>query len=137
MPNVHHLTITINRPPAEVYDFAADARNLPQWAAGLARSTVEQIGDHWVVDAPFGKARIKFADRNPLGVLDHDVTVVDAASGSGVTVHNPMRVLPHGEGSEFVFTLFRQPNMTDEQFAADKAAVEKDLQTLKTLLEGT
>jgi hypothetical protein len=135
MQNVHHLTITINRPPAEVYNFAADARNLPQWAAGLARSSVEQEGDHWIADAPFGTARIKFADRNSLGVLDHDVTLDDPASGGSVTVHNPMRVLPHGEGSEFVFTLFCQPDMTDEQFAADKAAVEQDLQTLKQLLE--
>ena len=135
MPNVHHLTVTINRPPAEVYDFVADPRNLPQWAAGLARSSVEQVGDYWVADAPFGKVRIKFAERNALGVLDHDVTFDDAATGQTVTVHNPMRVLPHGAGSEFVFTLFRQPNMTDEQFAADKAAVEQDLRTLKTLLE--
>jgi uncharacterized protein YndB with AHSA1/START domain len=133
--NVHHLTITINRPPAEVYDFAADPRNLPQWAAGLARSTVEQEGDHWIADAPFGKVRIKFAARNQLGVLDHDVTFNDAATGQAVTVHNPMRVLPHGAGSEFVFTLFRQPDMSDEQFAADRAAVEQDLQTLKRLLE--
>lgn len=54
---------------------------------------------------------------------------------SGVVVHNPMRVLPNGEGSEFVFSLFRQPGMTDEQFSADRIAVEKDLQRLKELLE--
>jgi carbon monoxide dehydrogenase subunit G len=137
MPNVQHLTITVNRPPAEVYDFAADARNLPKWAAGLASSSVEQDGNHWIADAPFGKVRIKFAERNTLGVLDHDVTFNDAATGQAVTVHNPMRVLPHGDGSEFVFTLFRRPTMTDEQFAADKAAIEQDLQTLKTLLENT
>jgi ketosteroid isomerase-like protein len=62
--------------------------------------------------------------------MDHDVTLE-----SGVTVHNPMRVVPHGDGSEFVFTLFRRPEMTDPQFAADRTAVEKDLQTLKGLLE--
>ena len=53
----------------------------------------------------------------------------------GVTVHNPMRVVAHREGSEFVFTLIRQPGMSDEQFAKDKAAVENDLKTLKDLLE--
>jgi hypothetical protein len=34
-----------------------------------------------------------------------------------------MRVVPNGEGSELVFTLIRQPGMSDTQFAEDKAAV--------------
>ncbi len=129
---VQHVSVSIARSPAEVYEFAADARNLPRWAAGLARSEVRQDGDGWVADAPFGMVRVKFAPRNALGVMDHDVTLE-----SGVTVHNPMRVVAHGDGSEFIFTLIRQPGVTDEQFAQDKAAVEKDLRTLKGVLEGT
>jgi hypothetical protein len=62
--------------------------------------------------------------------MDHDVTLE-----SGVTIHNPMRVVPNGEGSEFVFTLIRQPGMSEEQFARDEAAVETDLRALKDLLE--
>jgi hypothetical protein len=46
-----------------------------------------------------------------------------------------MRVVPNGKGSEFVFTLIRQPGMSDEHFAKDKAAIEHDLNTLKDLLE--
>ena len=130
MHDVQHVSITIARRPAEVYEFASNPRNLPRWAAGLARSEVTRDGDDWVADAPFGKVRVRFAPPNSLGVMDHDVTLE-----SGVTVHNPMRVLPNGEGSEFVFTLIRRPGMSDEQFAQDKAAVEKDLKTLKHLLE--
>ena len=77
-----------------------------------------------------GKVRVKFAERNSFGVMDHDVTLE-----SGVSVHNVMRVIPNGEGSEFVFTLIRQPGTPDEQFAKDKATVENDLKTLKDLLE--
>ena len=62
--------------------------------------------------------------------MDHDVKME-----SGDTVHNPMRVVPNGEGSEFVFTLIRRPGITDDEFAKDKAAVENDLRTLKELLE--
>jgi hypothetical protein len=131
MHDVLHLSIYIDRPPAEVYAFASDPGNLPRWAAGLARSQVEREGDEWIADAPFGKIRMKFAERNPFGVMDHDVTLE-----SGVTVHNPMRVLPNGAGSEFLFTLIRQPGMSDEQFAEDKAAIETDLKALKNLLEG-
>ena len=130
MYEVRHISTYIGRPPADVYDFAADARQLPRWAAGLARSEVQRDGDHWIVDAPFGRARVRFVERNALGVLDHDVELP-----SGATVHNPMRVIPNGQGSEFVFTLVRQPGMTDQQFADDAAAVEADLRTLKELLE--
>ena len=34
-----------------------------------------------------------------------------------------------------MFTLLRTPGMADEAFAADAAAVERDLITLKALLE--
>ena len=130
MHEVKHVTISIARPPAEVYAFASDPRNLPRWAAGLARSAVRPEGDQWIAEAPFGTVRVRFAPHNPFGVMDHDVTLE-----SGVTVHNPMRVLPNGEGSEFVFTLIRQPGVSDRQFADDQAAVENDLRTLKALLE--
>ena len=132
MRDVHHISVYIARRPAEVYEFASDPRNLPRWAAGLARSEVRREGAEWVADAPFGKVRVRFAERNSFGVMDHDVTL-----GTGVTIHNPMRVVPNGDGSEFVFTLIRQPGMSDGQFAEDKAAVEKDLTTLKGLLERT
>ena len=130
MHDVQHISVYIARRPAEVYEFASDPRNLPPWAAGLARSEVRRDGDAWVVDAAFGRARVRFVERNSFGVMDHDVTLE-----SGVTVHNPMRVVPNGEGSEFVFTLIRQAGMSDTQFAEDKAAVQNDLKTLKALLE--
>jgi len=128
--DVHHISISIARPPAEVFEFASDPRNLPRWAAGLARSEVKRDGDEWVADAPFGKIRVRFVERSPFGVLDHDVKLE-----SGVSIHNPMRVVPNGDGSEFVFTLIRQPGMSDGQFAKDKAAVEHDLKTLRDVLE--
>ena len=132
MQDVQNVSVSIRREPGDVYEFASDPRNLPRWAAGLVGSEVRQEGDDWVADAPFGKVRIKFVPKNPYGVLDHDVRLE-----SGVTIHNPMRVVPNGEGSEFIFTVIRQPGLSDETFAADKAAVERDLQTLKALLERT
>jgi hypothetical protein len=131
LDDVQHISVYIDRPPSEVYGFASDPRNLPRWAAGLARSEIRKEGDEWLADAPFGQVRVRFAEPNRFGVMDHDVTLEP-----GVTIHNPMRVVPHGRGSEFMFTLIRRPGMSDEQFAADKAAVEKDLKTLKDLLEG-
>ena len=130
MDHVRHLSIFIDCPPSKVYAFASDPRNLPLWAAGLAKSEIRQAGDAWIVDAPFGTAKVRFSNCEACYVMDHDVELE-----SGVVVHNPMRVVPFENGSEFMFTLFRQPGMSDEAFDHDAAAVKTDLATLKSILE--
>ena len=125
---VVHVSVSIDRPPQEVYRFVSTMENLPRWASGLS-STIREVDGEWVADSPMGKVRVRFAKQNDLGVLDHDVTLE-----SGETVHNPMRVVPNGTGSEVTFTLMRRPGVSDEEFARDRGAVEKDLRTLETLL---
>jgi len=112
-----------------VYEYASDPANLPEWASGLG-SSVEQIDGQWFVESPDGRLIVAFTERNGYGILDHDVTLP-----SGETVHNPMRVIPDGDGCEVVFTLRRQPGMTEEEFSRDASLVLADLRALKRLLE--
>jgi hypothetical protein len=125
-----HIDIAINRPATVVYDFAADPRNLPRWAAGLAGTTVDHDGEQWFTDSPMGRVSFRFAPRNEFGVLDHDVTLPD-----GQTVSNPLRVIGDGDGCEVVFTLRQRPGMSEEELERDAEAVARDLATLKSLLE--
>jgi hypothetical protein len=76
-----------------------------------------------------GQVRVRFVERNTLGVLDHDVTLP-----SGTVVANPLRVVPHPEGSEVIFTV-RQIELTDEEFERDVALVAADLDRLAALVE--
>ncbi len=124
-----HIAVSINRPADEVYAFASNPKNLPKWATGLG-GAIRKEGGEWVADSPMGKLKIRFAESNPFGILDH-VVVLE----SGAAFRNPMRVLSNGRRSEIVFTLFRQPGMTDEKFEEDAKWVEKDLGILKELLE--
>jgi hypothetical protein len=133
-----HLDVTIARPAGEVYDYVRKPENLPAWAAGLGGS-VRQVAGQWVAESPMGRVVVAFAPRNEFGVLDHDVTLP-----SGQTVRNPMRVIAvesiagRGPGTAFslvVFTLRRQPGMSDADFASDAAAVSADLARLKEILE--
>lgn len=126
---VRHVSVSVNRPPEVVYGFAAKIENLPKWAAGLCK-TIRNVNDEWIADGPAGKVKVRFAERNAFGVLDHDVVLE-----SGVTIHNPIRVVPNGAGSEVMFTLLHQPGVSAEDFAEDAKAVERDLRTLKALVE--
>lgn len=124
-----HISEHIDRPSVEVYRVASDPARLPEWAAGLGGS-VERVDGRWVLDSPGGRVVVEFAPPNAYGVLDHTVVLP-----TGETVCNPMRVIPDGDGCEVVFTLRRQPSMTDDELARDAAAVAADLATLKTLME--
>lgn len=124
-----HISISINRSSSDVYAYSSDPRNVPEWAAGLASGLTQQ-GDHWIAQAPFGKVKVTFTETNQFGILDHTVELPD-----GQKVYNALRVLANNEGSEVVFTLYRLPGVTDEQYEADAAAIRKDLQQLKKNLE--
>jgi hypothetical protein len=121
------LSVSIGCAPSQVYDFVSDARNLPRWSFF---QSVTRAGDQWVVGTPDDPVRLRFVEPNQLGVLDHYVRL-----GSGVEIHVPMRVISNGEGSEVLFTLFQTPDMSDQEFAEDAKQVQRDLATLKTVLE--
>jgi hypothetical protein len=56
-------------------------------------------------------------------------------AGAGVEVLAPSRVVPRGDGSEFVFTQFQGVGMSDEAFASSVETLQRELIVLKALLE--
>jgi Polyketide cyclase / dehydrase and lipid transport. len=123
-----HISVSIDAKPSDVYDFASNPANLPQWATGLSKSEMKKVGEDWIAESPMGKVKVKFAPVNSFGILDHDVTLPD-----GNTVHNPLRVLKNGTGSEVIFTLYHQLGVGQQYYEADAKIVHKDLQTLKEI----
>ena len=128
MQDARTVSVSIDRSPAEVYDYATDPRHLPDWSFF---ESVAPAGDDWVAAVPGGaEVRLRFVPRNELGVLDHTVEL-----GPGDLVSMTMRVVANEAGSEVLFTAFRRPGATDADFDADVAAVATDLATLKRRLE--
>ena len=125
-----HVSTTIHRTPDAVVAIAGDPAALPRWAGGLADG-IRQVEGRWVADSPMGEVEVAFIGPIELGILDHDVTLPD-----GEIVHNPLRVLRNGDGSEVVFTVYQRPGMSDADVEADVAAVAADLERLRQLLEG-
>jgi hypothetical protein len=124
-----HVSISISRSADKVYDFVSNPQNLPLWAGGLSGS-IKNVNGEWVAESPMGTVKIRFADKNSFGILDHDVTIA-----SGETFNNPMRVISNRDGSELIFTLYQRTGMSDGDFEKDEQQIKTDLARLKTLIE--
>ena len=123
------LSLSINCTPDRLYEFVSHPENLPEWAKAFCRSVRKSNGE-WIVETPRGPVKIRFVKKNECGVLDHYIR-----PSPGVEIFVPMRVIPNGNGSEVLFTLFRQAGMTDENFAEDIRWVDSDLKNLKMAME--
>lgn len=123
-----NLSVSIARDLDEAYAFLSLPENFPKWASGLG--ALRRLGEDWLVDTPEGPMKVRFSERNALGVLDHWVF-----PGPDQVIYIPMRVIRNGTGCELVFTLFRLPEMTQEKFDADAEWVMRDLQAAKRYLE--
>jgi hypothetical protein len=123
------LSVNIACTPGAVYEFVVNPENLPQWAGGLCQS-VARMATGWEIQTPQGTMKIRFAEKNSFGVLDHYVT-----PAQGGEIYAPMRVLPNGSGSTLLFTLFQLPGMSDDDFARDAQLVEQDLLALQKRLQ--
>jgi uncharacterized protein YndB with AHSA1/START domain len=123
------VSISIKRRPEEVYEYLVDPANFPKWSIFIKE--IKKEGSEWIATTPERTVRIRFTPRNEFRVLDHYVTV-----SPQLQVYVPMRVLADPENaSEVIFTVFRSPGMTDEQYKDDIGMVLTDLAGLKRVLE--
>jgi len=129
MNEIRRLSVSIDRPAAEAYEFLAVPENFPKWACGLGTS-LKPAGMDYFVDTPEGLAQVQFSDRNRFGILDHRVTLP-----GGRSIYVPLRVVSSGNGCALTLTLFRRPEASDAEFEADAQWVMRDLQAAKRLLE--
>jgi hypothetical protein len=106
------LSVSIERPADEAYAFLSKPANLRRWAG-------------WLAEAP----EVRLTEPNRFGVLDHAATL---AAGP---VYVPLRVVAKQGGCELVLTLFRRPEASEAQYAADAERVMRDLVAAKRLLE--
>jgi hypothetical protein len=122
-------SITIHARPEQVRDFLANPRNLPRWAVGFAKG-IRQEGDRWIVATGAGEMGLRIATDAHSGVVDFHLS-----PAPGVEALAASRVVPSGDGVEYLFTQFQAPDMPDEVFAKNVQAVTHELTVLKALME--
>jgi hypothetical protein len=122
-------TISIDAPPAKVFDFLKEPENLPRWAVGFAKS-VRKDGEKWYVTTGQGEIAVAIDADKRTGVVDFRMRPVPE-----VEVVAASRVIARGNGSEYTFTQFQVPGMPDEVFAQSIKALEHELAVLKAMVE--
>jgi hypothetical protein len=133
----HHSTlrsdtrsVSIKAPADLVFEFVADPENLPRWAVGFCRSIRPGTNGEWVVSTSQGDISVRYVADPALGVVDFHMF-----PAPGVEAIAFSRVLPSGDGAEYVFTQLQPIGMPDEAFEGQVRALIEELQLLKGLLQ--
>jgi hypothetical protein len=124
------ITCSIKRDARSLYEAFWQPESFPEWASGLSNAALEKTENGWKGNGSEGSITVIFSGHNEFGVMDHWVDV-----GNGNILYIPLRIIPNGDGSEVMLTLFQYPGMTDAKFAEDQEWVKRDLEALKKLAE--
>lgn len=123
------INVSIDRDPGSVFEFVSQPESLPQWARMFCK-LLEPSGGDWYVHTPDGRVRIRFDEDVTSGIMDHFIR-----PDNGIEFMVPMRVVPNNAGSEIIFTLFRDPDISNEKFALTIDWVRRDLNMLNEILK--
>jgi uncharacterized protein YndB with AHSA1/START domain len=123
-------SIGINRAPSTVFDYLSNPSNWPQWAIVNVKSVAGAGASEWRdMMTPHGPAKLRIRAEARYGILDHDWHDPQASW----TV--PARVVPNGDGAEFMMTFFQPPAFSDSFFDEQIKLVDIELAKLKQILE--
>ncbi len=122
-------SISINARPSDVLAFVGNGENLPRWAIGFAKSVRPAQGG-WIVTTGQGDVPTSIAVNEVTGTVDFRMKPT-----GGVEATAYARVVPNGDGSEFLFTQMQQPDVPDQLFEQSVAAVGHELVALMALVE--
>ncbi|MEV6643641.1 SRPBCC family protein [Amycolatopsis sp. NPDC051371] len=121
-------TISVAAAPARVFDYLSDARHIPEWAPGFARTVEHDHDDVWRVQADAGpqKMAVKAAK-------DHGV--VDFVSADAPNLGLFARVVPNLTGAELIFSLFFPEGTEPAAVDAQMAVVDQELEAVRERVE--
>lgn len=122
-------SVDIEAAPGKVHAFLSDPMNWPQYAVVNLRSVTPGRDGWFNAVTKFGQGEIKVIPVKEFGILDH--VWKDPQASWRVFA----RVVPNGEGSTVMMTLFQPPVMTDAQFDQAMREMDVEMNKLKEIME--
>lgn len=120
-------SVTIPASQEVAFAFLADPENLPRWAVGFAHA-IRRNGETWLVTTGQGEVPLHYEIDPRRGVIDYHLLPVP-----GVEAVAYSRLIPNGDGVEYVFTQFQAPGMPDEVFEGQVRALADELAILPAI----
>ncbi len=121
-------TISLSASPARVFDYLSDARHIPEWAPGFARTVEHDHDDVWRVRADAGSQKMAVK-----AAKDHGV--VDFVSADAPHLGLFTRVVPNLTGAELIFSLFFPEGTESAVVDAQMAVVHQELEAVRERVE--
>lgn len=124
--------VTIQRPFSAVTAVLADPLRYSDWAVEYFTAPVRQIDtDTYTVVTTPGERRFRVDADVASGKFDLYLAELDQPFSYPL----PIRVLANGDGVDVLFTLTREPWLSDDEWAHSLELLEAELLALKRLLE--
>jgi hypothetical protein len=123
------VTAVLDADRETVFDYLSDIERLPEWATEFARVLRREGEDYKVVN---GLGEFYFAIQ-----ADRETGVIDMFAGPSkqqMAVF-PTRAVPLPDGrTAYSFTMFQQPDMSDELFDAQHASLQREFTNIERAL---
>jgi hypothetical protein len=115
------LVLSLDAPKARVFRFLAKIENLPIWATGFCKGLTVEDGRHKIL-TPNGEILFRIDADEATGVID-----MFGGPHEDQMAYWPTRVVDRpGHGSLFIFTSFRYPGMSEDEFNGQCATLERE-----------
>ena len=124
-------TTFVEADPDRVFDYVCVAENQLAWAINFVRSTRPLSDGRYAMRTLAGELIYRIEEDSGCRTVDF---VYETPEGE-TTMILPTRVVPHGRGSVFTFTIHRQPGMSDLEWEEGQGGLDEELMELKRLLE--
>ena len=131
MSTSYTATTFIEAEPDHVFEYVRVPENQPSWAINFVRSTRQLSDGRYTMQTPAGELIYRIEEDSQCRTVDF---VYETPEGE-TTMILPTRVVSHGRGSVFTFTIHRQPDMGDIEWEGGQHGLDEELAELKKLLE--
>ncbi len=131
MSTSYTATTFIEAEPDRVFEYVRVPENQPSWAINFVRSTRQLSDGRYAMQTPAGELIYRIEEDSQCRTVDF---VYETPEGE-TTMILPTRVVSHGRGSVFTFTIHRQPDMGDTEWEGGQQGLDEELAELKKLLE--
>jgi hypothetical protein len=122
-------TVFIGAAPDKVFEYVRVPENQPSWAINFALSTRPLSDGRYVMRTPFGEMTYRVEVDRRCRTVDF---VFESPDGENVL---PTRVVPHGPGAVFTFTIHRVSGVSDADWEGGQRGLDEEVAELKRLLE--